>query len=112
MHVYNNYYQDIGVEGNAGYAMGPGVNAHFIVENNYFGSKVGNKNFEWLDTTQYPAKVFYTGNNIADSNTTWYGRASEATRPWTPGYAFTLDSNASLPASIPVDAGPTLVFSK
>jgi pectate lyase len=111
MHVYNNYYNDIGVPGNTGSFMGPGWGAEFIVENNYFGSKSG-KTIEWFDTSAaYPVKFYYSGNNIADSNTGWWGRASDP-KPWAPAYQYTLESNAGLPMSVPAGAGPTLVFLK
>ena len=113
MHVYNNYYNNIGVYGNNGSFMGPGWGAQFIVENNYFGSKLGNKNIEWFDTEPllYPVKFYYAGNNIADANSIWWGRESNP-KPWEPAYIYTLDDNAVLPASIPASAGPTLVFNK
>jgi pectate lyase len=112
MHVYNNYYNDIGVPGNTGSFMGPGWGAEFIVENNYFGPK-SNKTIEWFDTnpTEYPVKFYYSGNNIADSNITWWGRASNP-KPWQPLYIYTPDPNDGLPISVPAEAGPTLVFRK
>jgi pectate lyase len=108
MHVYNNYYNNIGTAENGGAFMGPGYNAQFIVENNYFGSKAGSKNFEWMDTSAYPAKVFYTGNNKADNDTGWYGRASDSVKPWTPAYTYAPEPYSGLPASVPAAAGPTL----
>ncbi|GHV82088.1 hypothetical protein AGMMS49991_06460 [Spirochaetia bacterium] len=36
IHLYNNYWDDIGVPGNTGYLLGPGRASWFIVENNYF----------------------------------------------------------------------------
>jgi pectate lyase len=111
MHVYNNYYNDIGVPGNTGSFMGPGWGAEFIVENNYFGAKSG-KTIEWFDTSAaYPVKFYYSGNNQADSNTSWWGRASNP-KPWLPAYQYTPDTNAGLPTSIPASAGPSLMFEK
>jgi len=111
MHVYNNYYNDIGIAGNTGSFMGPGWGAEFIVENNYFGPKSG-KTIEWFDTNAtYPVKFFYSGNNKADTDTSWWGRASNP-KPWTPAYQYTPENYAGLPTSIPVEAGATLVFKK
>ena len=111
MHVYNNYYNDIGVEGNNGSFMGPGWGAQFIVENNYFGSKRGDKKIEWFDTNPslYPVKFYYNGNN--QTVTSWWGRVSDQ-KPWIPAYLYPLDDCMNLPAIIPDNAGPSLVFNK
>jgi pectate lyase len=110
MHVYNNYYNDIGVSGNAGYAMGPGVNAHFIVENNYFGSIMSGRVVDWYDSAAYPAIVWSAGNNktVARSANDKTGGG----KPWEPAYVYTLEHNDGLPASIPAGSGPTLEFLK
>ena len=111
MHVYNNYYNNIGVEGNNGSFMGPGWGAQFIVENNFFGSKRGDKNIEWFDTNPslYPVKFYYSGNNHTSSS--FWLRASDP-KPWIPAYVYPLDNNADLPDMIPSRAGPSLVFNK
>jgi pectate lyase len=113
MHIYNNYYENIGNPENSGSFMGPGWGAEFIVENNYFSSKPsGGKTIEWFDTNAtYPVKFYYSGNNIADSNTSWWGRASNP-KPWEPAYQYMPDANADLPTSVPAEAGPTLAFKK
>jgi pectate lyase len=36
LHLYNNYWDEIGVPGNKGYLLGPGRASWYIVENNYF----------------------------------------------------------------------------
>ncbi|MCL2441977.1 MAG: Ig-like domain-containing protein [Treponema sp.] len=109
MHVYNNYYNNIGTTGNGGSFMGPGYNAQFIVENNYFGTKTGSTNIEWMDHVNYRASVFYSGNNRTE--TSWWGnRASAESKPWIPGYVYTLDDNAIIPAIILEKAGPTLFY--
>ncbi|MDR0486978.1 MAG: hypothetical protein LBG91_01890, partial [Treponema sp.] len=119
MHIYNNYYVNIGNSENGGSFMGPGVNAEFIVENNFFGYKTGNTNIDWQDSAAYRAKVFVSGNNVADNNTSWYfagGKTNNgqlvSVKPWTPDYSYSLDPNAGLPTSIPAGSGPTLVFIK
>jgi len=112
MHVYNNYYNNIGVSGNTGSFMGPGWGAEFIVENNYFSPKSG-KTIEWFDTNPsvYPVKFYYNDNNIANSNASWWGRTSDP-KPWMPAYQYTPDNNSELPTSIPTQAGPSLKFKK
>jgi pectate lyase len=110
MHIYNNYYNDIGVPENRGYAMGPGVNAHFIVENNYFDSIMSGRVVDYYDSAAYPAIVWSAGNNKTVSRS-----ANDKTgggKPWEPAYVYTLEPNAGLPISIPAGAGPTLVFMK
>ena len=110
MHVYNNYYNNIGVPENGGSFMGPGWGAHFIVENNFFGSKTGSKNIEWFDTSsEYPVKFYYNGNNKADTDTGWWGKASNP-KPWEPDYSYTLLPAGELSELIPENAGPVLIF--
>ena len=111
MHIYNNYYNDIGVPENNGSFMGPGWGAQFIVENNFFGSKLGSKNIEWMDTPAYPAVVYYSGNNKADNNTGWWGKPLSPPA-WEPAYTYTLEPNEGLPITVPAGAGPVLVFNK
>jgi len=111
MHVYNNFYENIGNAANTGSFMGPGWGAEFIVENNYFSSKTG-KTVEWFDTSaDYPVKFYYNDNNISNSNTSWWGRASDP-KPWTPAYQYTPDNSSGLPKSLPAEAGPVLKFMK
>jgi uncharacterized protein YjdB len=112
-HLYNNYFDNIGVNGNSGYIMGPGRNSQFIVENNYFGSRFHNTNtkiFDYYDNTTYPSKVYSNGNN--SNNGTGSGNGNVSSRPWTPAYSFTLDAVSGLNTSVPAGAGPTLTFMK
>jgi len=112
MHIYNNFYNDIGNSENTGSFMGPGWGAEFIVENNYFSSKTG-KTVEWFDTNPslYPVKFYYNDNNIANSNTSWWGRASNP-KPWTPAYQYAPENYSGLPTLIPAQAGTVLEFRK
>lgn len=107
MHIYNNYYNDIGVEGNAGYCLGPGVNAHFIVENNYFGALYGGdgKITAYYDSALHRAIVYASGNNKNINPTA-------TTRPWIPAYTYSPDAAATLPDSVSAGAGVTLIFVK
>ena len=109
MHVYNNYYNDIGVPGNTGYAMGPGVNAHFIVENNFFGSILSNRVTDYYDNPAYPAIVWSSGNNKEVRRSS---HDKGTSKPWSPAYNYSLEDANTLPESIPPLAGPTLVFRK
>ena len=103
MHVYNNYYDDIGVEGNSGYCLGPGVNAHFIVENNFFGALYGgdNKITSYYDSAAYRALVYASGNNKNINPTA-------TDKPWIPAYVYSLDDAQTLPESVSAGAGATL----
>jgi len=103
MHVYNNYYDDIGVEGNSGYCLGPGVNAHFIVENNFFGALYGgdNKITSYYDSAAHRALVYAAGNNKNINPTA-------TDKPWIPAYVYSLDDAQTLPESVSAGAGATL----
>lgn len=117
MHVYNNYYTRIGVSGNTGYCLGPGMNAQFVVENNYFDTgNFFNSNTKVhdvgkYDSAEYPALVWEEGNNatvVPSPNDPNGGTV----KPWEPSekYDYTLDPCGELPALIPAGAGPTLVW--
>jgi len=107
MHLYNNYWNDIGVSDNTGYCMGPGVAAQFIVENNYFGSFVSSstKVVDYYDTSANPAIVYSSGNNKTVARSSYDKGTS---KPWTPSYSYSLEANSGLTSSIPKGAGPTL----
>ncbi len=72
MHIYNNVYDKIGVPENAGYSLGPGTNAKFIVENNYFGSHLGFV-IDIYDKGGSKGKpsalIYFEGNSIAVDET-------------------------------------------
>ena len=114
MHIYNCYYANIGVSGNSGECMGPGVGAEFIVENNYFDTGTfyqWNNNSSGTKVVGYyesagQAKAFFTGNNYNPDN------HNTSSRPWTPAYSFTLESASNAKTSVTASdgAGPTLVF--
>ena len=110
MHIYNNYYNNIGVSGNSGYCMGPGVNAHFIVENNYFGSIMSNKVVDYYDNATYPAIVWSAGNNKTVDRSPRDNTGGS--KPWEPAYAYSLEPNDGLPTSVLAGAGPKLAFRK
>ena len=64
LHIYNNYYNDIGTSGNNGYALGPGIGSQYIVEGNYFGS-FQNKIVQYADSSSSATTLskFYQTNN-------------------------------------------------
>lgn len=114
MHVYNNYYQKIGVSGNNGYCLGPGMNAQFIVENNYFDtatfqSSVSTKVIDLkYDNAVTPAIVWSGGNNKTVDRSPF--DITGGSKPWEPAdfYTYTLDDNSVLPVQIPANSGPVL----
>lgn len=78
MHIYNNVYDDIGVEGNPGYLFGPGIASQYIVENNYIGSHRADivSYFDKSDADDFTfSKFFQSGNSveITDSDIKWDG---------------------------------------
>jgi pectate lyase len=105
MHVYNNYWKEVGVDGNNGYCLGPGVNAEFIVENNYFDAgtfKSSTKIVDYYDKQANPAKVYSSGNNVDIARSAYY---AEDAKPWTPAYDYALDGIGGLPTEVPAGAG-------
>lgn len=126
VHVYNNYYNVIGTSANAGYSLGPGINSQFIVENTYFG-KHESSIMKYFDGSATGASTFshiYASGNfpaLSDSNTTYdsktegtvrtsslYTAHAVSSKPWIPGYTYTLDSVSVLPTTIPASAGPDI----
>jgi len=116
-HMYNNYFRAIGATGGifgGGYVMGPGFNAHFVVQGNLFAApihqnRILNTGFNGFNTT-----VVWSENNagvgvLADGRVS--NRAQDGNKPWEPGdfYEYTLSTDvASLRNLIPAQAGPTL----
>lgn len=127
MHIYNNYYNNIGVPNNAGYSLGPGIGSQFIVENNYFGSHTGqggNGIVKYFDSSAATASTFsrfYQSGNIPvltsahctfDSveNVRNFDTHVTAEKPWTIPYAYSPEDASGLNASVPAGAGPKLAF--
>jgi pectate lyase len=103
MHIYNNYYDDIGVSGNGGYSLGPGVGAQFIVENNYFGSHMSGI-VDYFTKAPYPnPKLYQSGNNKDISS--GGGSYVVSTKPWVIPYTYSPESASGLNSSIPKNAG-------
>jgi len=131
MHIYNNVFRDVST---GGYALGPGRNAHFVVQNNLFVHPISNNNrvVNWgFASAGFPAVVWSEGNagfgdsrlvgHFANSGgTVWFDRNAGApsgvgsmptVRPWVPAnfyeYALTADVQG-LRALLSERAGPTL----
>ena len=123
MHIYNNYYNNIGVPGNNGYSLGPGIGSQFIVENNYFSSHLGqggNGIIKYFDSSASSSVVtfsrFYHSGNIPQltaSHCTYdsveslrdFNAHVAAEKPWVIPYAYTPESAGGLITSIPHGAG-------
>jgi pectate lyase len=126
MHIYNNYYNNIGVSGNAGYSLGPGYGSQFIVENNYFGAHTalnGAGIVKYFDPSENSLSStfsrFYQSGNIpvlADANCSYDGvdrlksfiSHLSAAKPWAIPYAYSLENAAGLTVSVPAGAGSGL----
>jgi pectate lyase len=121
MHVYNNYYNNIGVTGNSGYSLGPGYGSQFIVENNYFGSHLAAivRYFDKSQENDGTFSRFYHNGNIpalSASNCSYDGvetvrnfaKHETPAKPWVIPYIYTPDPAEDLAASIPAGAGSGL----
>lgn len=121
MHIYNNYYNNIGVPNNSGYSLGPGYGSLFIVENNYFGVhrasivKYYDKSQESDDTF---SRFYHTGNipALSAANCSYdsvekvrdFTKHETPVKPWTILYSYTADPAEGLAASVPAGAGSGL----
>ena len=117
MHIYNNFFTNIWW-----HVMSPGLNAHFVVQNNYFDPVRYNALFRlpWNSAVHGAyrtagAVVWYSGN--VGEPLSWRANAhaglvtNPAPKPWNPlnFYSYNLtDDVQSLRALIPSRAGPTL----
>ncbi|MDE6774224.1 MAG: hypothetical protein K2J14_06315, partial [Treponemataceae bacterium] len=120
VHIYNNYYNDIGIKANGGYSLGPGIGSQFIVENNYFGTHQTKMILKYFDTSEGGSsaatfsRLYQSGNNVtfSSSNMATDGdTASSVTDhlttsvPWTIKYTYSKEANGDLPMLIPNAAG-------
>ncbi len=109
MHIYNNAYDDIGIPENKGYMLGPGTASLYIVENNFFGSCLGNI-LSCYDTTKpgtsLYSKIYAAGNSkdiyeIQD----YYQDHFLQEKPWTIKYDYKLSSWEEAKADVLENAG-------
>ena len=110
MHIYNNFYRNIWW-----HAIGPGKNAHMVVQNNLFDSIWRDKAVHWW-FRRAGAIVWHSGNAGAPLSARGSRPAVLVTnpspKPWNPSdfYTYTLDDDVyGLRTLIPKRAGPTLV---
>ena len=115
MHIYNNYFTRVG-----NYVMGPGRNAHFVVQNNLFDAPIHNNRVVNWGFNNSGAIVWHFGNAGLPLNSAFLtGGGSPAPilttdtvlKPWEPGdfYEYTLATDVEgLRVLIPARAGPTL----
>ena len=115
MHIYNNYFTRVG-----NYVMGPGRNAHFVVQNNLFEAPIHIARVIHWGFNNSGAVVWHSGNEGLPLNpASLTGGGSPAPvlttdpslKPWEPSdfYDYTLNTNVQgLRDLIPARAGPTL----
>jgi pectate lyase len=119
MHIYNNYYTTIGVDGNGGYSLGPGIGSQYIVENNCFGShkakilKYFDKSAASEDSTF--SRFYHAGNSpeLTAGNCSYdsvdalkdFNIHVSSSKPWTIPYSYTLETASGLNSSLPKKAG-------
>ena len=108
-HLYSNYYNNIGVNGNTGYCLGPGVSAQFLVENNFFGTLYSSstKVVDYYDTSSNPAIVWSSNNNKTVARSS---NDKGTSKPWSPAYSYSMTSNSSVASKVGASsgAGPNL----
>jgi pectate lyase len=112
MHIYNNYYNEIGVPGNNGYSLGPGIGSQFIVENNYFGSHRSSI-VKYYDSSAEGASTFsrfYHSGNVPEL-TSGIGSHLSAEKPWEIPYAYEMEAAEGLNSSVPEKAGSGKIVS-
>jgi pectate lyase len=121
MHIYNNYYNNIGVPNNSGYSLGPGYGSLFIVENNYFGIHQASI-VKYYDKSQKGDKTFsrfyHTGNipGLSALNCSYdsvekvrnFAKHETQVKPWTIPYGYTSEPATGLIVSILAGAGSRL----
>ena len=124
VHLYNNYYNDIGISGNGGYSLGPGIGSQYIVENNYFGTHQGKVFVKYFDSSASTSattfsKLYHNGNNVTFSSSNMAKDSAEkaspndvtkhlvSNAPWTIRYEYEskMSANSELPTLIPAEAG-------
>ncbi len=118
MHIYNNYYDNIGVVGNDGYSLGPGIGSQYIVENNFFGSH-RSRIVRYYDKSKLTdaafSRFYHSGNSPEltaaycsyDSGTTVkdFNVHASSTKPWEIPYSYSPEAASELNSSIPQKAG-------
>ncbi|MBQ0050873.1 MAG: polysaccharide lyase family 1 protein [Treponema sp.] len=110
IHIYNNVYEQIGVDGNSGYSLGPGIASLFIVENNSFGSHKG-KILRYADSSQPEDSTFsklYVSGNVPELNASTaeqFERHKVEDKPFAIYYDYTALPATEVKAIVPTLAG-------
>lgn len=102
-HVYNSYYTSSG----NGYAIGAGVLASVLVENNYFEDVNSPHAFQYTIPSYITARGNVYDNTEGARDEGLGGDGSVQVVPFTsPSYAYTLDDGADVPELVTRCAGP------
>jgi pectate lyase len=120
MHVYNNYYERIGVADNPGYSLGPGIGSLYIVEANLFGQHLGSIIKYYDSSPSAEASTyswfFHSGNEpVLSPSYCAYDSGVDSMKdfdahvttvmPWTIPYEYSLDEAARLSSTLPIQVG-------
>jgi pectate lyase len=100
VHVYNNYYDHIPATASYTYCIEARLYAQVLVQNNYFDHS---HSPQQLKVTTGTPPILQAAGNIYDHCT---GNEQSHGTAFTPPYPFTLDSAASVPATVKANAHP------
>jgi pectate lyase len=104
VHIFNCYYSAVGNN----YAIGAGVQANLLIQNNYFdGTKDPHRFYDAEPTARISTQSGAVANGncyVGLSNTTLKDAGQGAV--FTPPYAYTVDSCATVKAAVMAGAGP------
>lgn len=119
IHIYNNFYDDIGTSGNSGQGLGPGIASDYIVENNLFGA-FASTIVKYYDSSESAkartfSKFYESGNSpkLADSKCA-YDKVDKvkdfkahlvSEKPFETLYGYQLEEAKELKKTVPVEAG-------
>ena len=106
VHIYNNYYNNIGTTENSGASIGPGLGSYYIVESNYFGKHQSYIGIGTEGVTN--GKMYCSGNTpaLTKTNFEYFSSYNVDTVPFTIPYSYTAEDSSGLASTIPVQAGP------
>jgi pectate lyase len=99
-HFFNDYWSSAGDN----YCVRAGINAHILIENSYFQ---GVKNPQVFNSTSDQATAYITATNNTYNGTSGTQATGGGGTPFgAVPYAYTLDTTASVPATVSAGAGP------
>ncbi len=117
LHIYNNFYDQIGIPENSGSSLGPGVGSMYVVENNCFGRHQETIIKYYDSSASAKAKTFskiYQSGNIPELKSATFDKVDKTKnfkahlvteKPFEIPYEYTLEDAASIKASLPAAAG-------